>query len=151
MQQPKLIEIPNTEEPDVITSYTFTSEITELQSLEIPNIIHEKAIESKLPFSVLEEKASFPGGFDAWAKFLNKNFRYPKQAKKMGIEGTVRLNFIVNASGSISNITVDRSIGGGCDEEAIRVLSKSPKWNPGKQRGMPVKSRQSVNITFKLQ
>ena len=68
----------------------------------------------------------------------------------MGIEGKVFLSFIVDQQGSISDIQVIRGIGGGCDEEAKRVLQKSPKWSPGKQRGRPVKSRMQIQIVFKL-
>ena len=114
-------------------------------------------IEDELPaeeadqlFIVVEENASFPGGPKAWAKFLNKNFKYPKRAQRMGIEGKVFLSFIVDKDGTISDIQVARGIGGGCDEEAIRVLSNSPKWNPGLQRGRAVKSRMSIQIQFTL-
>ena len=68
----------------------------------------------------------------------------------MGIEGAVFLSFIVDQQGSISDIEVSRGIGGGCDEEAIRVLESSPKWAPGRQRGRPVKSRMQIRIVFRL-
>ncbi|WP_339607519.1 energy transducer TonB [uncultured Roseivirga sp.] len=98
----------------------------------------------------MEEYAKFPGGWDEWAKFLNKNFEYPRQAQRSGIEGTVHLSFVVDAKGIISDIEVTRGIGGGCNEEAIRVLKLSPKWTPGKQRGVAVKSRMAIQIKFGL-
>ncbi len=101
-------------------------------------------------FIVVEEQASFPGGNEAWRKYLKKNFKYPKMAKRSGIEGRVFLSFYVDKEGNLSNIEVVRGIGGGCDEEAIRVLKNSPKWNPGRQRGVAVKSPMSLFITFKL-
>ncbi len=101
-------------------------------------------------FLVVEEQASFPGGNEAWRKYLKSNFKYPKMAKRSGIEGRVYLSFYVDTEGNLSNIEVVRGIGGGCDEEAIRVLTNSPKWNPGKQRGVAVKSPMSLFITFKL-
>ncbi len=102
------------------------------------------------PFLILETPASFPGGDKAWAKFLRKNFKYPRKAKRMNIHGKVFLSFYVDAEGNISDIKVTRGIGGGCDEEAIRVLKLSPKWNPGLQRGRAVKSPMSLFIHFVL-
>lgn len=116
----------------------------------IDNIEDTVASAVKTPFLVLEKMASFPGGDKAWGKFLRKNFKYPRQAKRMGIEGKVLLSFYVDAQGSVSDIKVVRSIGGGCDEEAIRVLKASPRWNPGEQRGKPVKSPMSLFIHFVL-
>lgn len=101
-------------------------------------------------FVAVEEQASFPGGNQAWIKYLKKNFKYPKRAKKVGTEGRVFLKFYVDAEGNLSDIEVIRGIGNGCDQEAIRVLKQSPKWNPGKQRGIPVKSPMTLFITFKL-
>ena len=101
-------------------------------------------------FVIAETPASFPGEKGAWYKFLRKNLKYPKQAQRAGIEGRVYLQFYVDASGNLSDIEVTRGIGGGCDEEAIRVLKKSPKWNPGLQRGRPVKSPMAIYVIFKL-
>lgn len=101
-------------------------------------------------FLVLEEQASFPGGHQAWMKFLKKNFKYPRMAKRSGIEGKVFLSFYVDQEGNISDVNVIRGIGGGCDEEATRVLTSSPKWNPGRQRGRAVKSAMTLSITFRL-
>ncbi len=68
----------------------------------------------------------------------------------MGIEGKVFLTFIVDKDGSITDVTLARGIGGGCDEEAIRILKESPKWNPGKQRGRAVRQKMTFPIIFKL-
>lgn len=102
------------------------------------------------PFRVIEQEATFPGGVETWVKFLRKNIKYPRIAKRSGIEGKVFLSFYVDDQGMISDIKVIRGIGGGCDEEAVRVLKKSPKWNPGSQRGQPVKSPMSLFIHFVL-
>lgn len=102
------------------------------------------------PFLIVEDEASFPGGSDAWVKFLRRNIKYPRLAKRSNIEGKVFLSFYVDADGMISDIKVIRGIGAGCDEEAIRVLKKSPRWNPGRQRGNPVKSPMSLFIHFVL-
>ena len=76
--------------------------------------------------------------------------KYPSQAQRMGLEGKVFIEFVVGRDGSIADVKVLRGIGAGCDEEAIRVLKKSPNWSPGKQRGRPVRQRMVLPITFKL-
>lgn len=150
IQQPVLIEVPNVEELHEIVDFTFEIEPNNFESMVLDEIITEKAEKAEDPFIVLEKEASFPGGNEAWAKFLNKNFRYPRNAQKMGIEGKVILTFNVAANGEISDLKVVRGISKDCDAEAIRVLSKSPRWNPGEQRGIPVKSPRQVTIHFKL-
>jgi len=68
----------------------------------------------------------------------------------MRIEGRVFVQFVVDKDGSITNVEVLKGIGGGCDEEAVRVVKNAPKWNPGKQRGRPVRVKMVLPITFKL-
>ncbi|WP_113926230.1 TonB family protein [Cognataquiflexum aquatile] len=101
-------------------------------------------------FDVVEESPEFPGGMEAWNDFLRKNLKYPKQARSMGIEGTVYAVFEIRTDGSVHNIELLRGIGGGCDEEAIRVIGESPKWTPGKQRGRLVNVRMRIPIRFQL-
>ncbi len=134
-----------------------TRKILEPLPEPIQDAIPMVAEESPMPpedvvteFLVVEEQASFPGGNQAWMKYLKKNFKYPKRAKRAGTEGRVFLKFYVDAEGNLSDIEVIRGIGNGCDQEAIRVLKQSPKWNPGKQRGVPVKSPMTLFITFRL-
>ena len=150
VQQPQVIEIPDDEEIIDEIDFELDVEVTEEEIVE--NVTFEPMEEEKAEdiFIFVEEEASFPGGKKAWAKFLKKNLTYPRQAKRMNIEGRVHLGFVVDKNGNISDIEVLRSIGGGCDEEAIRVLNASPKWNPGKQRGNPVKSRMQILVVFKL-
>ncbi|MFT7036513.1 MAG: protein TonB [Cyclobacteriaceae bacterium] len=150
MQVPVLIEIPNEEDPEIdITPFVFEdfNKFISQEPVEFTPLPKEKVIEE---FIVVEEEAKFPGGTAAWTKFLTKNLKYPKQAQRANIEGRVILNFYVDAEGSISNISVLRGIGSGCDEEAVRVLSKSPKWKPGRQRGVPVKSAKQIAFVFRL-
>lgn len=151
--KPKQFDVVEVEdEPNVeVDLDDFIFEFDETQSLDEPifePIDDEPDGESE--FIVLEKEASFKGGQEAWYKFLRKNLKYPKRAQRAGIEGKVFLRFYVDAQGDISNIQVTRSIGGGCDEEAIRVLKMSPKWNPGEQRGRPVKAPMSIYVVFKL-
>lgn len=84
-------------------------------------------------------------------EFLSKNLRYPELAKENNIQGRVTVRFVVDENGSVSDVNVVRGIGGGCDEEAKRVVMKMPKWKPGKQNGKPVKVYYTLPITFRLE
>ncbi|MFC3417659.1 energy transducer TonB [Algoriphagus hitonicola] len=94
--------------------------------------------------------ATFKGGMKAWYNYLNKNLRYPSLAKRMGIEGTVLVRFVINKDGSVQDVEVLRPLGGGCDEVAMEVISNSPDWIPGKLKGQIVRSRMVMPIKFKL-
>ena len=101
-------------------------------------------------FTVVEQQPQFPGGMEALAKFLQKEVRYPEIARKAGVEGKVFVQFVVGQDGKIRDVAVVRGIGGGCDEEAIRLVNSMPPWVPGKQNGRAVSVRFSMPITFKL-
>jgi len=99
---------------------------------------------------VVEKMPEYVGGQAALAKFLQSNIVYPAEAKKLGIEGKVYLNFVIDEQGNVTNVKLLRGIGGGCDEEAIRVVKLMPKWIPGEQAGKPVKVMFNLPIAFKL-
>ena len=98
----------------------------------------------------LEVRPQYPGGDKAMYEFLGKNMRYPDRAKDIGIEGKVYISFIIDEFGNIGQVSVLRGIGGGCDEEAARVIKKMPRWSPGKQGGHYVKVRYQIPIEFVL-
>jgi len=102
-------------------------------------------------FTVVEQMPEFPGGDAARDEFLSKNLQYPTMAKEQGIQGKVWIGFIVDKFGNVNNVEVLRGIGGGCDEEAARVVSIMPRWVPGKQSGRPVtvKFRFPINFTLR--
>ena len=102
-------------------------------------------------YSIVEEMPEYPGGMDKLVEYLSQNIKYPQQAIEKGIEGKVFVSFIVEKDGSVSNVQVQRSLGGGCDEEAVRVVKAMPKWKPGKQDGKPVRVRYNLPINFRLQ
>jgi TonB family protein len=85
-----------------------------------------------------------------WNKYLSENLRYPEDAQSQGIEGTVIVAFVVNTDGAVSDIEILRGIGGGCDEEVIRIVKGSPNWTPGMAGGKPVRSRMRLPLRFKL-
>ena len=101
-------------------------------------------------FDVVEKQPNPPGGMAGWNKYLSENLKYPTQARRMGLEGTVMIEFIINTDGSIQDVEVLNGIGGGCDEEAVKVVKSSPKWNPGMQKGKAVRTRMRLPIRFKL-
>lgn len=101
-------------------------------------------------FNLVEEMPDFPGGDKARIKFLARNLRYPKEARENIIDGVVYIEFIVEKDGSLTNIKVKRGIGGGCDEESIRVVKLMPNWKPGKQRGEYVRAQFILPIKFIL-
>jgi len=108
-------------------------------------------VKSNEPFTFVEQMPEFPGGDDALLAYLQRNIRYPSYAQENEIEGTVNVEFIVNEDGSISGSKVVSGIKGGCNEEALRVIDKMPRWRPGKQGGQPVRVYYTVPVTFKLE
>ena len=116
---------------------------------ETPKVI-ETPVQAEI-FTVVEEQPSYPGGEEARIAFLQQNIKYPEEAKELGIQGKVFVTFVVEVDGSITDVRVLRGIGGGCDEEAIRVVKSMPHWVPGKQRGVPVRVQFNLPIKFTLQ
>lgn len=125
-------------------------EIIEEYEYEAPEIEEEEIVEAEV-FIVVEEMPEFPGGPAKMMEYIQSNMKYPMMARESDIQGRVFVNFVVEPDGSISNVNVMRGIGGGCDEEAVRVVMSMPKWKPGKQRGSAVRVSFTVPIIFKLQ
>ncbi|MEP2771276.1 MAG: energy transducer TonB [Fulvivirga sp.] len=151
IQQPEIIEVPDEEEIEEEIEVDLDVEITEDEVIE--DIIVEEAPEEEVAeeiFTIVEESAMPPGGYSAFYEFVQKKMKYPAQARRMGIEGKVYVQFVVDKDGSLTNVQAVKGIGAGCDEEAVRVIQSAPKWSPPKQRGKPVKQRIILPITFKL-
>lgn len=110
----------------------------------------EESVEELEIFTVVEDQPNFPGGDEARILYLKDNIKYPQMARESGIQGTVYVTFVVERNGSVTDVKVLRGIGGGCDEEAIRVIQNMPKWNAGKQRGKPVRVQFNMPIKFTL-
>ena len=98
-----------------------------------------------------EVMPEFPGGEQAMMDYVSKNVVYPNEAQEKGISGRVLVSFVIEKDGSISEAKVVKGIGGGCDEEAVRVVKAMPKWKPGKDKGKPVRVSYMMPFTFKLQ
>ena len=101
-------------------------------------------------FQIVDQMPEFPGGMEAMMKFVASNVKYPEAAKDKNIEGRVFVSFVIEKDGSVSNVKVLRGIGGGCDEEAVRVVKSMPNWTPGKQKGEPVRVSFQMPFMFKL-
>lgn len=140
-------------EPEIVMEDPDIPDETMNAEEAVANLIMEEEApdEDQYVFIVVEEMPGFPGGEEALMKFLAKNMRYPVLAKENGIQGRVYVNFIVNTDGSVSDVRVLKGIGGGCDEEAVRVVSMMPKWEPGRQRGIPTRVQYNLPVRFKLE
>ena len=112
----------------------------------------EETIEEEaIPFQLVEEKPSFNGGdANEFSKWVNSRLVYPEIAKENGVQGRVTLQFTVNADGTVSNVKVLRGVDSSLDKEAVRVVSSSPKWKPGKQRDRAVKVTYTFPVIFQL-
>jgi len=117
----------------------------------VPVIEEEEEIVEEKIFLVVEEMPSFPGGEAKMYGYIGKNIEYPRMAKESGISGRVFVTFVVEKNGAVTDVQILRGIGGGCDEEAVRVIRSMPKWKPGKQRGKPVRVQYRMPIKFTLQ
>lgn len=109
-----------------------------------------EVVEDKPVYAMVEEMPEYPGGEEARLRFLAENLTYPQVAKESGIEGTVYLTMVIDETGSLKDVRVIRGIGGGCDEEAVRVIKKMPRWKPATQAGKPVSVKYTLPVRFKL-
>ena len=102
-------------------------------------------------FEAVEQQAQFPGGHGALNSWLAKNLKYPEVAAANNVEGKVIVQFVVEEDGSISQVTVARGVDKDLDREAVRVVKRMPKWQPGKNNGVAVRSKFTLPVVFKLQ
>ena len=102
-------------------------------------------------YTTVEKMPTFPGGEFKMYEFLAMNIRYPQRARQDGYSGTVYVRFIVEPDGTITNIEVAKGVGGGCSEEAVRVVKMMPNWIPGEAFGKKVRVTYTLPINFRLQ
>lgn len=114
-------------------------------------VVEEEVEEEAIPFAFVEEKPKFQGGdANSFSKWVNSKLVYPEIAKENGVQGRVTLQFTVGTDGSVSNVTVLRGVDPSLDREAVRIVSSSPKWTPGRQRERPVKVTYTFPVIFQL-
>ena len=129
IQQPEIIEVPDEEEIEEEIEIEIDVEITEETVIE--EIVFEEAPEEEVDeiFTIVEDQPTPPGGMSAFYKYVATSLRYPAQARRMGIEGKVFVQFVVGKDGTLTDVQAIKGIGAGCDEEAVRVISKTKKWS----------------------
>ena len=122
-----------------------------VEIMDYVEVQEEEVEEEAIPFQLVEEKPKFQGG-DAndFSKWVNERLVYPEIAKENGVQGRVMLQFTVGADGKVSNVKVLRGVDPSLDKEAVRVVSMSPKWTPGKQRDRNVKVTYTFPVIFQL-
>jgi protein TonB len=150
IQAPVIVEVPDEEEIEEEIKVNLDIEVTQDTKVEEIVVKEEPKEETDEIFTIVEESAAPKGGMGAFYKYVQDKMKYPPQARRMGIDGKVFVEFVVNKDGSITDVRAVKGIGAGCDEEAVRVVQSAPAWTPGKQRGKPVKQRMVLPITFKL-
>lgn len=111
----------------------------------------EKKHEPEKIFVAVEQPAEFPGGQAAMMKWLSNNIRYPESAQQNGISGRVVVKFVVEKDGSIGSPQIVKGVDRDLDQEALRVVKRMPRWQPGKNNGQPVRSYFNLPVTFRLQ
>ena len=136
----------------VIGDIPIDAEADENTQVEVSPVKQEEEaeIQEKEIFQVVEDAPSFPGGDGERMRFLQQNIRYPLPARESGIQGIVYVTFVVERNGEVTEVKILRGIGGGCNEEALRVVRNMPRWEPGKQRGKPVRVQFNMPIKFAI-
>jgi protein TonB len=152
---PKQVTVLEVVEDDVEVEDEIEIDVDVDQDTEIevyvPPVMEEEEVDEAEIFTVVESMPEFPGGPAKMMEYIAKNIKYPAMARESGIQGRVFVNFVVEPDGSVSNVKVLRGIGGGCDEEAVRVVEAMPKWTPGRQRGKAVRVSFNLPVRFTLQ
>lgn len=115
------------------------------------NISAQNTEPQEIPFAMVEQKPTFQGGdANTFTKWVFSQITYPEIAKKNGVQGRVTLQFTIDTTGAVTNIKVLRGVDSSVDKEAVRVISMSPKWEPGIQRGKKVRVRYTFPVIFAL-
>ena len=123
-----------------------------VEIMEYVEVTEEEVVEEEaIPFQLVEEKPSFDGGdANKFSKWVNSKLEYPEIAKENGVQGRVTLQFTVEKDGSVTKVKVLRGVDPSLDKEAVRVVSMSPKWKPGKQRDRAVPVTYTFPVIFQL-
>jgi len=132
------------------TSVLFAQVTNDPDITPVPVVEAESAPDSNEPLTVVEEMPEFPGGHGPMMQYVSKQLKYPEEAVENNVQGAVIVTFVVERDGHINEVKVLRGIGGGCDEEAMRVVKGMPNWSPGKQNGKLVRVRYNLPIRYAL-
>ncbi|MFY0601412.1 MAG: energy transducer TonB [Cyclobacteriaceae bacterium] len=141
-------EIVEEIEMEIDLEITEDMEMTEIVDYDFSSDTPEEVVEEI--FDIVETQALPHGGLAAFYKYVGENLKYPDRAARLNVSGRVFVQFVVEKDGSLTDVKVIKGIFDDCDQEAIRVIENAPKWSPGKQRGVPVRSYRRVPIVFVL-
>jgi protein TonB len=157
IKEPVMTEELQIVENDVKVETDFISTDDSDQKIEIKPYVEAKPVEEEveveeeIPFAIVEDKPTFQGkDANEFTKWVYNNIEYPEIAKENGIQGRVTVQFTIDKDGSVKDVKVLRGVDSSLDKEAVRVIQKSPKWSPGKQRNKPVKVKYTFPIIFQL-
>jgi len=151
-----VVELPNDVE-DTFDNFDFPEldDPINVKTISIPKPQKPKPMIDEEVEDTIVFFCEFPAkpeeGYKAFYQYIADHMQYPSTARRMGVEGRVYLQFVIEKDGSLTDIKVIKGIGSGCDQEAVRVLKNAPKWTPGRQQGKTVRVRKSIPILFKLQ
>ncbi|HEX2934138.1 MAG TPA: energy transducer TonB [Bacteroidales bacterium] len=156
---PKVTEVLNLVEDNVKLDDDLKLDVESDDKLALSSIAYvetakatEEEVVEETPFVMVEDMPQFQGGSsDTFREWIAKNLKYPEIASENGISGRVYIQFCVNSKGDIVDVVVLRGVDPALDKEAVRVVSSSPKWTPGKQRGKAVKVQFTFPVNFVLQ
>jgi protein TonB len=148
--------VPPTEKPqptvaEVQESPQDNNQLVAASGGDQDDIIGQEGGESEEPFIFVEVNPTFKGGgIEKFREWIQRRTIYPQQAQDNGIKGRVYLTFVVERDGSVSNVKIVKGVDKLIDDEAVKAIEASPKWNPGLQRGRPVRVRFSIFLNFTM-
>ncbi len=136
--------------PLLICSLLWLSRPLSAQSVVIHDLLLRKPSITQQEYTIVDKQPSFPGGVNALQHYIGRNQIYPDAARKANISGRVYVSFSVNPNGGLQHVSLLKGIGMGCDEEAIRLVKRMPKWIPGRLDGKAVRVKYNLPIAFSL-
>lgn len=156
-KEPVISDIIDIVDDDIeVEEFVITTEDDKNLGVEIVDYVDagqeaEEEVVEEVPFAIVEQKPTFKGGDqNTFTKWVFSQIEYPEIAKENGVQGRVVLEFIVDTDGAVKNVKVLRGVDSSLDKEAVRVVSSSPKWTPGKQRDKAVKVKFVFPVIFQL-
>lgn len=149
-KNPKLSAVKGYKALNTVTLMAYKEAPANAKSLSLSEVVIDPNDHKVYDFVSIEKQPDFPGGMQMFYAYLKKTVKYPAEAISNKVEGKVFLSFIVEKDGKLADIKVERRLGSGTDEEAVRVLEESPKWHPGISGGKAVRVKYNIPISFSL-
>ncbi|WP_316822144.1 TonB family protein [Pedobacter gandavensis] len=150
IKNPKLTVLKGYQPLNTITLMTFAAKMPQNQATSLNGVVIDPNDNKVYDFVSVNSAPTFPGGMANFYKYLRSTVKYPKEAQEKNVQGKVFLSFVVEKDGMLSDIKVEKKLGAGTDEEAIRILKQSPKWIPGIQKNKIVRVKLHIPINFSL-